>query len=265
MKKIKLLILIFFFVETAVAQNLNQYQYVRVPEKFEFLSDENEYQLNALTAFLFEKYGFKVLYEKAISEGISSCEILNAKIDNKSNLFRTKVQLKLENCNDEVVFTSKIGKSRKKDYKKSYHDALRDAFQSVKKLKYQYAAAAENEGNPLKEKSGVDPGKNVSSVSSMNSIKEIMDEEKTENPEEYYTNGNQRYKIEKTPSGFIISRVGREGKTATLLKSAGGENYIYTSASIKGNAFFDTLGNLVVEYVAANTGKLVTLQYRLED
>ena len=264
MNKVKLLILIFFVAGSAAAQNLNQYQYVRVPEKFEFLSDENQYQLNALTAFLFEKYGFNTLYEEDIPEGISPCQILNANIENKSNLFRTRVQLNLENCTDEVVFTSKVGKSRKKDYKKSYHDAVRDAFKSVKKLKYGYSAT-ENVDNPLQEKRGVDPDKNISVVSKTSSVKGITGEEKTENSEKYYVNGNQRYNMEKTPSGFVISRAGAAEKTATLLKSAGGENYIYTSDNIKGNAFFDASGTLVVEYVATNTGQLVSLEYRLED
>ena len=264
MKKIKLLILFFFAMGTiAGAQDVNQYQYVRVPEKFEFLSEENEYQLNALTAFLFEKYGFNVLYEGDIPEGISPCETLSANVNNESNLFRTKVQLNLRNCNDEVVFTSKIGKSRKKDYKRSYHDALRDAFKSVKKLRYKYAAAEDE--NSLQQKGAVGPEGNDSAVSDTGIAKDIDSEEKTKGTERIYINANERYKIEKTPSGFTISRAGASGKTATLLKSAGGENYIYSSDSIKGNAFFDTSGNLVVEYVDTNTGQLVTLEYRLED
>ena len=40
--------------------NLNDYKYVLVPEKFDFLKSNDQYQLNSLTKFLLQKKGFTV-------------------------------------------------------------------------------------------------------------------------------------------------------------------------------------------------------------
>ena len=53
-------------------------------------------------------------------------------------MFITKLKIELVNCNNEVIFTSKEGKSKEKDYKKAYHEALRNAFQSISELNYSY-------------------------------------------------------------------------------------------------------------------------------
>ena len=41
--------------------NLNDYKYIIVPNKFDFLKEKDQYQLNSLAAFLFNKYGFLAL------------------------------------------------------------------------------------------------------------------------------------------------------------------------------------------------------------
>ncbi|MDX1762446.1 MAG: hypothetical protein R3218_09855, partial [Christiangramia sp.] len=48
------------------SQDLEKFQYVRVPEKFEFLKHENQFEVNALAAFLLEKYGFEVIYKEEV-------------------------------------------------------------------------------------------------------------------------------------------------------------------------------------------------------
>ena len=45
--------------------NLNDYKYVIVPNKFDFLKENDQYQLNSLAAFLFEKYGFRLKFAKS--------------------------------------------------------------------------------------------------------------------------------------------------------------------------------------------------------
>ena len=53
-------------------------------------------------------------------------------------MFKTILKVQLKNCMNEIVFTSKEGTSRDKEYKKAYHGALRDAFQSFKEANYSY-------------------------------------------------------------------------------------------------------------------------------
>ncbi|HET8754196.1 MAG TPA: hypothetical protein VFM59_07520, partial [Salinimicrobium sp.] len=63
MKKFASLLIFLVLIGIEIqAQEVNNYKYVIVPETFEFQDEPNEHQLNALTEFLFEKYGFEALY-----------------------------------------------------------------------------------------------------------------------------------------------------------------------------------------------------------
>jgi len=121
--------------------SINAYKYVIVPNKYDFLKEKNQYQLNALTKFLFEKYGFEALMEGSDYPedlAVNRCLALNADVLKDSGLFKTKLSIELKDCNGKTVFTSKVGESREKDYKSAYNLALRDAFESVEALEYKY-------------------------------------------------------------------------------------------------------------------------------
>ena len=47
------------------------------------------------------------------------------------------------NCNGNVLYSSAVGKSKEKDYKKSYQEAIRNAFDSMEDLDYHYAGVPE--------------------------------------------------------------------------------------------------------------------------
>ena len=64
MKKTLLISLAFFALTSVFAQqNLNDYKYIIIPNTFDFLKEADEYRLNSLTKFLFEKYNFEALME----------------------------------------------------------------------------------------------------------------------------------------------------------------------------------------------------------
>jgi len=62
-------------------------------------------------------------------------------------------------------------------------------------------------------------------------------------------------------SGFELYKIGEDNKFATLHESGSGKSYIYVSAKVQGNAYFDEGGNLVVEYFDPASGQLVSLKY----
>lgn len=103
--------------------------YVVVPERYEFQKNNNAHQLNELTKFLLEKQGFKVFYEGNVPAEVFSnpCNVLKANVLNSSGMFVTKLQFTLNDCLEKQVFTSEIGTSREKEFKKAYHEALRNA------------------------------------------------------------------------------------------------------------------------------------------
>ena len=53
-------------------------------------------------------------------------------------MLTTKIVIELKDCNGKLVFTSEEGRSRIKDYKRAYRQAIRNAFKSFKKLNYSY-------------------------------------------------------------------------------------------------------------------------------
>lgn len=266
-------------------QDANKYHYVLVPQEFEFLKHPNQYQLNALTAFLLEKYGFEALYGEKTPANVGLCDVLKANVHNDSGIFRSKLYVTLENCQGEVLFTSKTGTSREKNFKKSYHEALREAFTSFEGLKEgtelikNQAAVAENssENDPaevvidpvpaardLKEKPSeviVDPVVTSEEMEEAAKASPAVPEAVQKNKNLQFVNGAITYKLVKTPTGYELFREGEPGKFGTLLKSGGGDNYLYSSKNISGNAFFDTRGNLVVEYLDPNSQQLISVKY----
>ena len=279
MIKTFLTLLLFCTLAAVHGQNLDQYDYVRVPEKFEFSDEENEHQLNALTAFLFEKYGFEALYQEADPADAAPCDILSADVKNESNLFRSKLYVILRNCRNEIVFTSETGSSNEKDYKTGFHEALREAFQSVAALDRTAEVEAEKAElipTPAEKpqvEGRIDP--EVPELSEEEIPEEILIPEPAEKPQvevdreksqdaELYAFANQLYYLEPSVSGFGIFLPDTKEKIASLTKSSNGENYIFSSEMINGNAFFDAQGNLIVEYIN-DLGELVTRTYERRD
>lgn len=133
MKSSKQLFIFFLLFNLVVfsQESLNDYKYVSVPEKFDFLKSNDQYQLNSLTVYLLKKQGFTLLdksdnYPMDLAQ--NNCLKLNANVVKLKAFMFSKLQLVLSNCKNTVVFSSEIGKSKLKEYKKAYHEALREAF-----------------------------------------------------------------------------------------------------------------------------------------
>ena len=142
MKKSVFILLCMMICSWGYAQKtINNYKYVVVPKRFEFLRKDNQYQLNVLTKFLMEKQNFTVLYTGdnfPPDFAQNNCLGLKTKVVNNSNVFTTKLHVELVDCFGNTVFKSDEGRSKQKDFKKGYHEAIRSAFKSFGKLKYKY-------------------------------------------------------------------------------------------------------------------------------
>jgi len=129
------------------AQNtINNYKYVLVPEKFSFLKQPNQYRLNALTKALLEEKGFTVYYDNSdLPQEIATnkCTALIVDMVEKKSMFSTNLTLLLKDCQSNIVFKSKEGKSREKEFSTSYNLALRDAFTSLEETPYAYVPNAQ--------------------------------------------------------------------------------------------------------------------------
>ncbi|TXG38787.1 hypothetical protein [Seonamhaeicola maritimus] len=121
--------------------NLNNYKYVIVPNKFDFLKDKDQYQLNSLAQFLFGKYGFTALKEgEDYPQDLRSnrCLALRSDVLKESGMFKTRLKVELKDCNDQVIYTTGLGESREKEFKKAYNQSIREAFLFIRDLNYSY-------------------------------------------------------------------------------------------------------------------------------
>lgn len=140
MKKIALLLLLVTSVN--FAQDLNQYKYVSVPAKFSFLKEKNQYNLNVLSKMYMQQFGFETFFDtdevpKDFLE--NNCNKIYFDVLENNNMFSTKLTVVLKDCQGKVLFTSKEGINKEKEYKVSYNLALREALNSMKSIQYKYA------------------------------------------------------------------------------------------------------------------------------
>ena len=284
MKKILFILTFIIGTISSFAQDLDQYKYIIIPEKFEFSKEENQYQLNALTKFLFEKYGFETLMkseQKPLDLQKNYCLGLTASVKDNSGLFVTKLVVQLEDCRGNIVFESKEGRSRIKEFKDAHHEALRDAFSAIKELNYEYdpsevsapTASETKEAPQAVEKAEVaqtepetEPVKTSEEIETPTTAPaEVV----VENPmaknasakELNFEKDGINYSLEKSDSGYSFYQENSEEPFAVLAKSGGQNSFIYKSLTRQGVAYFDEGGNLIVEYLDAEN-KSVEVVYK---
>jgi len=281
MKKLLTGIFLFGFVLMSSAQDLNNYKYIIVPETFSFTDGVDQYRLNSLTKFLFEKNGFNTVMkteDKPVDLKNDPCLGLNTNITDNSNLFVTKLTLQLIDCSGNVVFETKEGSTRAKDFKTAYHEALRDAFSTVETVEYKYMesatmkeessekeviaapAVSAKESENKKDKVGNKENAKMDSYSKANNdISEINIEERE------FLYSEKTYSLKVTAQGLGLFQENSSDPIAILIETNGGESYIYNSLTNQGVAYFDKEGNLIVEYFNKQENKKSTLLYKLKN
>jgi hypothetical protein len=227
-------------------ESVNDYKYVIVPKKYDFLESEDQYQLNSLTKFLFKKEGFKTLFDtdnKSQELANNPCLGLVSKVKNNSGLFSTKLIVELINCKNEVVYTSDEGKSKQKDYKKAYQEALRNTFKSITLLDYKYNPVKVTVATVEKEETVVEE-KRAAIVKEVIPIVKVETIEKKKEPVEVIeeVTSVKESKIESKQE--IINEV--EEKEVTL-------NLLYAQSNILGFQLVDSTPKVV--YVLLKSSK----------
>jgi hypothetical protein len=145
MRTFALLICLLFTIAGYSQNTINNYKYVLVPERFDFSKEDNQYGLNYTTKVLLEEKGFTAFVgDKDLPQELTAnkCNALRAEVVQKKGLFVTNLTLLLKDCQGNVIFKSKEGKSREKEFFPAYNLALRDAFTSLDDVPYKYDSAA---------------------------------------------------------------------------------------------------------------------------
>ncbi|MCJ7759163.1 MAG: hypothetical protein MUP24_13575 [Gillisia sp.] len=283
MKKLLIFTFVFIgFISSTLGQDLNSYKYVLVPSSFEFLKEPNQYQLNELTKFLFEKYGFEAYVEDEelpMELSQNRCKALIANVKNNSGLFSTKLVVVLKDCKNNELFISKEGSSREKVYKTAYQEALRDAFESIAALNYKYegevsAAPAPKSENVVQlvivpetkadtTEQEIMPAEVEVSIIPV-SKDQIVENSKNENTFNFLYEAKAFY-LERSENGYRFFQKGMTEPFAQLIVSKTGQTYFYASITTQGIATFDEDGNLVVEIFNRENTSIDTKIYKLQN
>lgn len=139
----------FFFVFSTTSfsqENINNYKYIVIPTRYDFSKSANQYEINSLTKFLFNKYGFTAFMEnEEFPDDLRSnrCLALYVDVIELKGFLKTRLQIDLKDCNSKLIQSSKVGETREKEYAKAYNLALRDAFETFQFINYEYQPSQE--------------------------------------------------------------------------------------------------------------------------
>lgn len=124
----------------ATGQQLNEYKYIIVPKKFDAYKVQNQYLTSTTIKHLFTEKGFLAVYDDALPPDLSEnrCLGLLVNLEDGSNLFSTKTVLTLKDCTSVEIFATVEGKSKIKEFKAAYSDAIKKAFASIEAIQYTY-------------------------------------------------------------------------------------------------------------------------------
>lgn len=186
--------------------SINDYKYIVIPSQYDFLNEKDQYQLNSLTKFLFNKYGYSAYMQNdELPNDLSAnrCLGLTADVIKESGFLKTKLRIDLIDCNGAVIQSSQIGETREKEFSKAYNFALRDAFTTFQNQAYAYT--------PNEKISG----KGKQAISSVSAIEQ---EEITRLKEEIKTLKKENVEV------VAVEKPKEQPKLAEIAKTTGKEN-----------------------------------------
>jgi len=135
----------------------------------------------------------------------------------------------LTDCYNQVVFSTKDGKSKEKDYKTAYHEALRMAFSDIENLNYAYDGSI-----TTKEKIKEDNKVEIENLTVKEIIPVVEAKEVPEAP-----------KVKETPPMAVSKKI--EKKEAKEEKSETVKSFVVPVLnSIEGKYFVDKWGECVI-------------------
>ncbi len=127
-------------LSSSVYGQLNDYKYIIVPKKFDAYKTENKHQTSTMIKHLFTQKGFNAVYDDELPEDLSRdrCLGLLVNLEDNSSMFSTKTVLVMRDCTSNEIFRTLEGRSKVKDYRAAYSEAIEKSFSSFDGLQYKY-------------------------------------------------------------------------------------------------------------------------------
>ena len=245
-----LMILFVGFSYTAFSQktDLNEYSYIIVPKKFDFLHEEDQFQLNSLTKFLLNKHGFIALFNTEVPDNVRRCDGLWAEVLKSSGLVYTNLEVVIKDCKGNELYRSVKGKSKFKQYQKAYQDALRKAFKSFQSLNVDQQDLVILEETGLKEITNENKTVVSSAVTKKDELLDLNSNNEyiPDSSFSVYSNNNKLYLLRKIKIGYTFYEESSQGDLILVGSlSVNGSKLKYLNRDgVTYDAYFDASSNL---------------------
>lgn len=127
---------------TLFSQSLDSYKYILIPNQYEFQRGQDQYQVNSLVKFLFNRAGYSAfLVSDELPQDLRNNNCLAAKafVDVIPSMLSVKTVVRLEDCFGKTILVTKEARSKEKNYQKAYHESIRKNFVKIEGLTYNYS------------------------------------------------------------------------------------------------------------------------------
>lgn len=262
--QIFLLVILFSFSFTSPAQtNLNEYAYVLIPQQFDFQKGKDQFQINTLLRHLFNKEGFNAIYDEEL-KGLPRCNGLFADLVVDTNFLNTTIQILLKDCNNNIVYQSAPGRSKEKEYKKSYHEAIRKSFESIEILGVDQGDLVSFRESAIKRDASFSPIQTVEvkkesiSTNSMKSNSLVA-----------YEFNAQMFYLEAIENEFVVYKKDKNNQDfveyGTLVETSRAGIYLFNKDGKSQLANFDEAGNLLIDGVDTQGNPIQNKYQKVEE
>lgn len=260
MKKYFLLFVLFIGVTAFAQKDLNSYQCVIIPSKFDFQKQVNQYGLNDLLKLKFNELGFETYIE---SEDVPNkylekpCLVLTPVIIKKRKLFKTIMHIEILNCYGKVLFVTKKGSNGEKVNKIASNMALRESLKSFGNYKLDYKPVNKDVVVVAKEQ-----------ILENEPVKQIVD---SKTPEDKLNINNFIYKdeqyklIKKSFKFFEIQKLNTNEVVGSVIESGLKKGVFHIKFNGKtGFCYYGENENMIVEFMSSNNSVEMIILPRID-
>ena len=134
------MVLALCLLSTSLWSQFDPFKYVVVPIQFEAFKQANMHNTSTMVKYYLEQRGLPALYDVSKPSDLvqSPCIGAYTQFIDDSNMIATRVILRFVDCEGKIIFETVQGKSKEKEYKVSYKEAIEQAFLSFDGVTYSY-------------------------------------------------------------------------------------------------------------------------------
>lgn len=277
-----LLFLFLLIFTVGKSQNVNNYKYIQVPDKFSDFT-ANQFQLNYYLKLLLKKNDFTILSENVGSwpeeARNNPCSVLNADLFKEKSFLKNGLSVTFKDCKNKEIGNYK-GISKIKEFDRGYQEALRLALAGLGK----YLPTADNysnkqqnaevvvdsrvdkitENNPQIDTPVTDSKTVIEAVKPIPEDYEKVKEEKNNSTGVQFTNGEYTvvqtqipdgsYLLKKKSDGSLIAQMWHTSKGGVLKVTVVNSKEKYTTTG-----FYDPT-SLTIDFM--ENGQMNTVEFK---